>query len=275
MKKIIAFVAVAAMSLSLFALDIFNYVQINGNVKTLVQTDYDIGSKFGNLTRTPAIKTVTTLDTAGRAIEVTELTPRDAIISKTANKYDVYGNLTEQIAYDAETKILWRNVFTYANGLKTDVSEYDKNGLLRAKTIFQYTDGKLADETGYDNDGALIWKIVYKYNAAGKTQDVFEYSADGSLDLQETYTYLDDGKIESLTTYDTYTETSEKKVFRYASNGTLSEITTYDNTKQVTNRLIIKYDAGGNVSKVSEYNIAQKFGTTVNELISMSEFVYK
>lgn len=275
MKKIIAFVAAAAMSLSLFGLDIFNYVQINGNVKNYTQTDYDIGSKFGNLTRTPAIKTVTTLDTAGRAIEVTELTPRDAIISKTANKYDVYGNLTEQIAYDAESKVLWRNVFTYANGLKTDVSEYDKNGLLRAKTIFQYTDGKLADETGYDSDGALIWKIVYKYNAAGKTQDVFEYSADGSLDLQETYTYLDDGKIESLTTYDTYTETSEKKVFRYASNGTLSEITTYDNTKQVTNRLIIKYDAGGNVSKVSEYNIAQKFGTTVNELISMSEFVYK
>ena len=70
-------------------------------------------------------------------------------------------------------------------------------------------------------------------------------------------------------------ETSEKKIFRYAANGTLSEITTYDNTKQVTNRIIIKYDAGGNVSKVSEYNIAQKFGTTVNELVSMSEYSYQ
>ena len=34
-------------------------------------------------------------------------------------------------------------------------------------------------------------------------------------------------------------------------------------------------NAGGNVSRVSEYNIAQKFGTTVNELISMSEYVYQ
>ena len=72
-----------------------------------------------------------------------------------------------------------------------------------------------------------------------------------------------------------FSEQTEKKVFRYAANGTLSEITTYDNTKQVTNRIMVKYDAGGNVTRVSEYNIAQKFGTTVNELISMSEFVYQ
>ena len=275
MKKIIAFVAAAAMSLSLFALDIFNYVQINGNVKNYTQTDYDIGSKFGNLTRTPVLKTVTTLDNSGRATEVTELSPRDAILTKTANKYDVYGNLTESNTYDADSKLMWKTIITYSNGQKTDSSEYDKNGLLRAKTIYQYTDGKLADETGYDSDGALIWKIVYKYNAAGKVQDIFEYNADGELDIQETYSYADDGKIESLTVYDTYTEQTDKKVFRYASNGSLSEITTYDNTKQVTDRLIIKYDAGGNVSRVSEYNIAQKFGTTVNELIAMSEFVYQ
>ncbi|MBR4179798.1 MAG: hypothetical protein IKR45_03760 [Treponema sp.] len=275
MKKIITLVAAAAMSFSLFGLDIFNYVQINGNVKNYTQIDYDIGSKFGNLTRTPVLKTITTLDNAGRAVEITELSARDAVISKIANKYDVYGNLTEQNAYDADSKLLWRNVNTYNNGQKADVSEYDKGGILKARTIFQYTDGKLADETGYDGDGALLWKIVYKYNPAGKLADVYEYAADGSLDIQETYTYSDDGRIDSLLTYDTYSEQTERKVFRYASNGTLSEITTYDATKQVTNRIIIKYDAGGNVSKVSEYNIAQKFGTTVNELIAMSEYTYQ
>lgn len=275
MKKILTFVAVAAMSFSLFGLDIFNYVQINGNVKNYTQTDYDIGSKFGNLTRTPILKTLTVLDNTGRAVEVTELSARDAVLNKTTNKYDIYGNLTEQIAYDADSKIMWRNTTTYNNGLKSEFSEYDKNGLLRARTIYQYTDGKLADESGYDGDGALLWKIIYKYDAAGKAQEVSEYAGDGTLDIRETYTYTDDGKIESITTYDTYAEKSEKKIFRYASNGTLSEITTYDDTKQVTNRIIIKYDAGSNVSKVSEYNIAQKFGTTVNELISMSEYSYQ
>ena len=275
MKKIITLIAAAAMSFSLFGLDIFNYVQINGNVKNYTQIDYDIGSKFGNLTRTPVLKTITTLDNSGRAVDITELSARDAVLSKITSKYDVYGNLTEQFAYDADSKLLWRNVNTYNNGQKADVSEYDKNGLLRAKTIFQYSEGRLADETGYDGDGALLWKIIYKYNAAGKLADVFEYSADGSLDVQETYTYSDDGKIESLVTYDAFTGETEKQVFRYASNGTLSEITTYDAAKQVTNRIIIKYDAGGNVSKVSEYNVAQKFGSTVNELIAMSEYTYQ
>lgn len=275
MKKLITLVAALAMSFSLFGLDIFSYVQIKGNVKNYTQIDYDIGTKFGNYTRTPVLKTITTLDTAGRIVEMTELSARDAVLNKTTSKYDVYGNLIEQSCFDAESKLLWRNAVTYNNGQKTDTSEYDKNGLLRSKTIYTYAEGKLADETGYDGDGALLWKIVYKYNPAGKVSEVFEYSADGTLDIQETYTYTDDGKIESLVSYDAYTEETNRKVFRYASNGTLSEITTYDNTKEVINRIIIKYDAGNNVSKVSEYNVAQKFGTTVNELISMSEYSYQ
>ena len=275
MKKILTLVAVAAMSFSLFGLDIFNYVQINGNVKNYTQIDYDIGSKFGNYTRTPVLKTITMLDNSGRAVEMTELSARDAILNKTTSKYDVYGNLIEQTCYDADSKLLWRDVVTYNNGQKADSSEYDKNGSLRSKIIYAYAEGKLSEETGYDGDGALIWKIIYKYNPAGKIADTFEYSADGSLETQETYTYLDDGKIESLVTFNAFTGETTRKVFRYAANATLSEITTYDEAKQVTNRLIIKYDAGGNVSKVSEYNVAQKFGTTVNELIEMSEYSYQ
>ena len=38
--------------------------------------------------------------------------------------------------------------------------------------------------------------------------------------------------------------------------------------------MIIKYDSTGNVAKVSCYNVGNKFGTTVNELSSISEYVY-
>ena len=68
MKKLITLVAALAMSFSLFGLDIFSYVQIKGNVKNYTQIDYDIGTKFGNYTRTPVLKTITTLDTAGRIV---------------------------------------------------------------------------------------------------------------------------------------------------------------------------------------------------------------
>ena len=34
-------------------------------------------------------------------------------------------------------------------------------------------------------------------------------------------------------------------------------------------------DAKGNVIKISTYSIAKKFGTTVNELVGMSDFTYQ
>ena len=48
-----------------------------------------------------------------------------------------------------------------------------------------------------------------------------------------------------------------------------------NNADKVKNRLVIKHDSIGNVVKMSEYYIADKFGTTLNELISMTEFVYE
>ena len=275
MKKLLSLLAVAAVTVSLFGIDIFNYVTINGDVKNYTQTDFDIASKFGNYYRTPSTKYVSTLNNSGKVVEVTELSARDAIINKTNNKYDVYGNLTEQACYDADSKLLWKTIITYNNGQKVDSSEYGKDGSLKAKTIFTYTDGKLTDETGYDGDGALIWKIIYTYNDKGKQEIVYEYNSDGSLDNKNSYTYTDDGKIDSITSYDTFTNLTTQKIFRYAANGTLSEITTYNQNKQVTNRIVLKYDAGGNVTKLSEYNIADKFGTTVNELIAMSEYSYQ
>ena len=55
----------------------------------------------------------------------------------------------------------------------------------------------------------------------------------------------------------------------------MNEITTYDSNKQVIKRTLLKYDAKGNVNKVSEYDVAEKFGTTVNDLVAMSEFSFE
>lgn len=276
MKKVLAFVCAASMSLSLFALDIFNYVPVTGNVKTYTETNFTISSKFGNYFRTPNAKVVHTRDVAGREIEVIELTARDAIVSKTTNTYDVYGNLTEQSCNDEAGNLLWKSTTTYSGVKKADYSEYGKDDILKSKTIFTYDKATdlLIDETGYDGDGTLVWKIIYTYDDKGVLSVMDEYNADGSLAVKTTYTYSDDGKIDTLIVYDDYTQETLKKVFRY-TNAALTEITTYNTNNVITKRLTVKYDNGGNVSKLSEYNIAQKFGTTVNELVSMSEFLYK
>lgn len=274
MKKILTAALALAMSTSVFCLDIFNYIPVTGNVSNYIQTNFVISSKFGNFFRTPDSKIVHKLDPNGKEIEVSELTARDALVTRTEFVYDEAGNVTEQTTYNSDNNVMWKTIYTYKDGLKADYSEYSREGALKARTIFTYENGKLVDETGYDGEGALIWKTVYKNNTVGLVESVCEYSADGSLDNETTYAYADSGKVESITRFDSFTGLSEQDVFRYGANGTLSEITTYDNNKQIIKRVLVKYDNSGNVARVSEYTIAQKFGTTVNELTDMLEVVY-
>lgn len=274
MKKLLSFIFVATFSLSLFATDIFSYIPLNGNVKSYTRTDYTITSKFGNYYRTPNVKFVKTFNASKKEIESSELTPKDSLINKITSVYDFDGNLTEQSCFVAENELIWKNVITYKNNLKTDSSEYDANGILKAKIIYTYENDKLVDETGYDGEGALIWKTIYKYDENGLLETESQYISDGSLDTKIVYTYTDDNKIDSITTYDSYNHDSKQEIFRYGTNGLLNEITTYSAQKEVIERLSLKYDDAQNITRISDYVVSQKFGTTVNELISQSEFSY-
>lgn len=275
MKKIISLVMATGLCISLFASDLFDYAPIQGKVKSYTETEFSIASKFGNYFRTPSAKITHQFDSKGLKISSTEYTPRDAIVDKITSKYDSDGNNTELVCSSAEGEIIWKQVSTFKDGVRIDTSEYDSKGTLKDKTIFTYEGGKLVDATIYNGEGVLDWKTTYKYNVDGKIDTVSEYSSDGKLNEQNIYTYTDSGSINSILNYVTFTEKQSEKVFRYNSNGTLNEITTYNSAKQVIKRILLKYDSNDNLVKVSEYDVAEKFGTTVNELVAMSEFVYE
>ncbi len=275
MKKLLAFALTASLSLSLFAADIFKYAPITGNVKAYTETDFTIATRFGTLYRTPSLKIMHIYDANGKETSSSELTPKDAVINTISATYDSAGNLVEQVCNSADGELVWKNTFAYKNGLKVDASEYDRKGNLRARTIYTYDNNLLTDESSYDGEGALIWKTIYKYSDLGRIASVNEYNPDGSLSELLEYNYTDSGAIDSIAKLDAFAGKQTSLVFRYGANGTLSEITTYDSNKQVTKRTLIKYDAKGNVNKVSEYDVAEKFGTTVNELTAMSEFSFE
>lgn len=275
MKKLLAFAITATLSLSLFAADIFKYAPITGNVKSYTETDFSIATRFGTLYRTPSSKVLHVFDSNGKETTSSELTPKDAIINSISTTYDTAGHLVEQLCTNADGEIVWKNTYTYKNNLKVDASEFDRKGNLRARTIFTYENNRLTDESSYDGEGALIWKTIYKYSDNGRLTNLSEYNPDGTLSEQLDYNYTDSGAIDSIAKYDAFAGKQTSMVFRYASNGTLSEITTYSTDKQVIKRTVIKYDAKGNVNKVSEYDVAEKFGSTVNELVSMSEYSFE
>lgn len=274
MKKLYSLVLAATLSSALFALDVFTFVPVEGNINSYVQTNFSITSKFGNYFRTPKEKINHTLNANRLESETKVFSTKDELLNKTTYKYDANNNLIEQCYYEKESTLLWKSISTYKNNLKTETSEYDKKGNLKTKIIYTYTDGKLTDESDYNSEGTLGFKIIYKYNKNGNVEKEILYNASGALETEKTYTYTAKNKIESITTFDNYTKNSIIHVFRY-TNDALTEITTYDNNQNITNRIIIKYDTNGNVAKISEYDVAEKFGEIQNELVNISEYVYQ
>ena len=39
-------------------------------------------------------------------------------------------------------------------------------------------------------------------------------------------------------------------------------------------RTIVKFDNAGNLAKITTYTVSKKFGTVMNEMTGMTEFVY-
>lgn len=275
MKKIISVAFAISFALSLFAADIFEYVPLTGNAKNFTKTEYSIASKFGNYFRTPKVKYLHVFDEVGNEIESSELSPRDVVQNVISSVYDGDGNLTEQKFSNADGELIWKSTISYKNGLKSDFSEFDKDDNLKEKIIYEYDKDLLSAETIYDGDGALIWKTIYSYNPNGKIEYVYDYNGDGTLNSQKKYSYNETGAVDSIEKYEAFSSVATQDVFRYGSNNVLNEITTYNSEKRVVKRVILKYDEKGNVNKVSEYDVAQKFGTTVNELTAMSDYAYE
>lgn len=272
MKKILISLLVVSLSISVFGYDIFSYVSINGNPKSYTSTEYSVATKFGDYFRTPIEKVTHELRTDGQETDVTAVSPRDVFISKVVSEYDAKGNRTSRAEINAEGEIEYKNVYTYKNGLLSDDSYYAKDNSLEEKTIYTYDNDLLVDETKYNGDGALSWKKIYKYSD-GKLVTETLYFEDGSLNTEKTFKYTNTDAIESITINSTVNGQSQE-VFRYSPNGQLNEITVYNGSNKVTQRIVIKYDAKGNVNKVSDYSVAEKFGTTVNELTYMYEYTF-
>lgn len=275
MKKLLALTFAASLTLSLFATDVFNYAPLKGSIKNYTETNFSIASRFGSLYRTPSSKITHNFDSNGKETKSSELSPKDAIINTISSTYDTAGNLVEQLCTSADNEIVWKNTYTYKDGLKVDASEYDRKGTLRARTIYTYENELLTDESSYDGEGALIWKTIYKYDDNSRLASINEYNPDGTLSENAVYAYTESGAIDSVSKYDVFSDKQTTLIFRYATNGSLNEITTYNAAKQVIKRTLMKYDDIGNITKISEYDVAEKFGTTVSDLTGMSEYSYE
>lgn len=274
MKKILIAAAAVALSFSAFALDVSTCAPIQGNVESYSVKEYSVYTEFGEYFRRLQGRQDYTLNADGLPTEVTEYTARDVAMGKVKTTYDAKGNELTKYYYDADQKMVWREITSYKNDLKCDSSEYNANGDLTSKVIYKFDGDNLVDESYYDAKGALVWKIIYKYNDAGLVCSKAMYSSNGDLDEEETYKYLDNGKLDVIGHIDAFEKTVSQEVFRYNASGVLVEVINYNAANIVDKRTQFKFDATGNVTRVSEYAVSQKFGSTVNELLSQKDYSY-
>ena len=250
MKKIIIAAACAVIGFSAFALDVFMCAPIQGVVSSFTSKEYTVYQEFGEYFRRLQGRQEHVLNSDGFEVELTEYTARDVEMGKMKRTYDSVGNILTQSYYDADAKLMWREVTSYNGDKKTDSCDYNSEGEMKSKVIYKY-----------DENSRLVTKSMY--------------SANGSLDEEESYTYLENGKIDTIVHIDAYQSTVSREVFRYGANDQLVEVINYNDGNVVTKRTQFKFDKVGNVIRVSEYNVSQKFGTTVNELVSQTDYSYK
>lgn len=276
MKKLLCTALSMCFGFSLFAYDATAFLAPATGVKSYTKTDYTVASKFGEYFRTPNAKYLHKFNNYGQEVENSELTVDGKLVDKITYEYDSNGRITSQSGFDDSENILWKIVNTYdKNGLKVDESEYDAKGNLYSKSIYKYTGTNCTEEIFYNGNGALIWKNTYAYDDKGNCILMNSYYASGELESKKTYKYNDQNKVQEIVYFDDSEVVNKKELYRYDAKGALTEIATYSPDNVLYLRQFYKYDAKGNVTKITTYSIAKKFGTTVNELVGMSDFTYQ
>lgn len=272
MKKTLFIFAAAALSAQTFAFD--SSVSIKPNdTNEYTKTEYQITEKFGDYYRSPRAKFVHVFDANGREIQSAELTSKDSVVDNISYRYEG-DNLVETICTDGDGKISWKITATYdSNGNKIDESEFNASNNLVNRTIWKIN-GSQTDESYYNADGTLLSKIITKFDDMGRVAEMSQYHAAGFLEEKSVYSYNDAGKLSEISFYNGANILSKKVVYRFDASYQITEEQTYNAVNRLIVRVIYKYDGSGNIIKTTTYNVAEKFGTTVNELAGISEYAY-
>lgn len=276
MKKVLLTAIILTSGFFAFAFDDSPFMKPNGSPKSYTQTEFTITTKFGDYFRTPATKYKHTFNDLGLEIESAEYSILGQLVSKIVYEYTADKQLASQACYDGDSKLVWKiNGVFDKNGKKTEENEYDSKGVLIGKTIYKYDSPDSIDETYYNSQGDLIWKNTYTYNSEKKLAESCSYFSNGSLDVKKVYVYNPDGTLSEIDSYNYLNEKVGREVNVYNSEGLLGEYAVFGADGKRRSRIFYKYDDNKNMIKMTTYNIAQKFGNTVNEMVSQSDFEYE
>lgn len=272
MKKTLLIAAAALMTSALFAYD-EEILEFNGTPATYTKTEYSVTSKFGEYFRTVDMKHVHTYSD-GLMTKTVSLNPKDEVLDSIEYEYGEDKKLASEILKDsAGTTFRKISYDYYPDGKLKSESAYSSAGDLTGKTIYKYEDNRTT-ESLYNSEGKLVSRTISYLAKDGRTSEAAYYFSDGSLSHAEKFTYDENGKTTMVENLDSDGKKAGRTVYCYDKNGWMSEIQVYATENDLIQREVYTTDGKGNPLKVSIYEIAEKFGATANELISITEYSY-
>lgn len=274
MKKFIVLLSLVSVATFTFAFDQEKSIVVQGGAKKYTKTSYSITEKFGEYFRIPQAKYVHIFNEKGQELETTEFTAKDVLVDKITYQYNAQNQLETATYSGADGSVGWKVMTTYKDDKKVEDAEFDKDGALSGKTIYHYKDNT-TEEAYYNGEGNLLWKNITENDATGKEIKSYQYLSTGRLDTTKVPTYNDEGKLSGYQKFNMAGALIEKVVYRNNVEGLLAEALTYDKDDTLTARKLWKYDDKKNPVRITTYNVSQKFGSTVNELTSIAEYVYE
>lgn len=244
-----------------------------GSVSSYTKTSYTVVSRFGDYYRTVAEREVHVMQT-GREIEVSLFGSKDEPLGKSTVTYDPSGRkpsiLTSKgAAGSGDVKSDYE--YEVDSSVKAITSTDPATGEIVGKTIYK-RDGDKLTENRYDASGKLECRVVKSFDTRALPVEEVQWNGDGTFAFSRKFSYLENAQLSTVETFGSDGDCSERVVFKYDAGGYLTEVQVFE--EKIKERRIFKNDSYGNPVRISYYEVAEKFGTTVNELVKIEDFTY-
>lgn len=273
MKKF-AFCAVGVLlTFALYAQSYQVEFSPKGNASSYTKTNYTVVSRFGDYYRTVSDREVHLLQN-GREIEISFFGSKDEPLGKSTFTYDPTGKkLSALVSKAASGSGDVKSDYEYeADASVKSITNIDPStGEVVSKSIFK-REGEKVTENRYDGAGKLETRVVKSFDSRMLPVEEVTWNGDGTFAFSRKISYLENGQISTVETFGSDEKCSERVVFKYDVNGFLTEVQIFED--KIKERHIYKNDEHGNPTRVSYYEVAEKFGTTVNELFKIEDFTY-
>lgn len=246
-------------------------MELFGKVKSYRESQYYAENKFGKVEKGDRVLWSSTYHYIFNdkgfleekiQYEYVDMGPLASIASKVVYKYDESFNRIEEVEYDGDGGLRWKELCKYDNrGNLIERSKYMSDGSLDTKSVYKYDDKNNQIEFNrFNADGKLQFKNINKFDSKGNEVERSTYGLSGNISGRYTSSFDNEGnKIEYLS-YNSNGNLKNKTTYEYDGNSKTIKSFNSDGTPE--KKEVFKYDDKGNEIEYAVYEQRDHFEAT-------------